>query len=154
MTASAHPENGRGDGARLAATADAEIEWQSVMARCHDLLPYFAELQLNVTATRVACSLGIARADALRALLIGRRLPPFRVMRDWYYIVRLVERFGGGQSIADWALRRGDSPSVYYRLVRQVTGQPWRVVAARGPGDAKVHALRFWGPHLVQRKEI
>ena len=135
---------------RLTPLVSQEAEWEAVMTRCGALLPPFAEVRLNVNAKGVADALGLRNADALRKLLVARRLPPFRMLRDWCYVVQLADRFADKRSIASWAMRRGEYPTVYYRFVRAVTGQPWRVVLARGPAWAKGSALHVWSPYLIE----
>lgn len=128
------------------------VEWEALRTRCADILPYFAELRLNMSATRVAMGLGRGRADVLGRILTARGLPPYRVLRDWVYVVQLVERFPKGESLAKEMARRGDDPSSYYHLVRRVSRQSWLRAQAEGSRRMKVRALEcFWA---YRTKEI
>ena len=119
-----------------------------MLSRSEELLPFFSDQRLSVSETQVAATLRLPNADALRRQLVARRLPPFGALRDWYYLVRMVERAERGEHIAQWAMHRGEYATVYYRFVSRLTGKGWRTIVERGSGWAKARALAVWAPHL------
>lgn len=127
---------------------DMERAWIDVMQRCADLMPFFADSRLDVSATQVARQLGVRRAQGLERLLRMRGLPPFRLLRNWIYIVQLAQRHERGESVARWAMRRGEYPTPYYRMAIHETGQLWSVVAARGSAWCMAEAMLRWTPYL------
>ena len=128
--------------------ADISAQWDATLALCGDLLPYLAELRLSVSATQVATAMRLPNADALRRLLLKRRLPPFRVLRDWYYLVRMLERAERGEALGAWSMQRGDYADVYYRFVARLTGQRWGKLVQRGSAWAKAGAVAAWAPYV------
>lgn len=131
-------------------TGPEEPEWQSVMQRCVELAPMLASLRLKNTASKAAAVMGLDGPMALNRELQRRRLPPFGLMRDWCYVVKLVDRFGVDRSLANWALHRGEYPAVYYQFVRRVTGLTWRELLNRGTEWAQHRALAVWAPYLAK----
>lgn len=127
---------------------ETDREWDEVMRRCADLLPFFADLRLSVSATQVAAQLGLRRAQGLERLLRERRLPPFRLLRNWIYIEHLIRRHEEGDTIAHWTMQRGEYPKPFYDLVFRETGLLWSVVATRGSAWCGDEALRRWNPFL------
>ena len=134
----------------MTALDDADIagRWERTVARFVDLLPFFADVRLSMSETQAAYGLGLANADALRRWLLKRHLPPYRVLRDWYYVVVMVERADARNALGRWTMERGDFANVYYRFVEKITGQPWRMIRKHGLCWVKARALAVWAPHL------
>ena len=130
---------------------ETDRQWADVMHRGIDLLPFFAETRLNVSASRVARAIGVRRAQGLAQLLRKRELPPFKLFRNWIYIVQLVERAECDDKVAHWAMHRGEYPGPYYRLVALEVGESWSVVAERGCQWCRSEALRRWQPYTANR---
>ncbi|WP_396215652.1 hypothetical protein [Gemmatimonas sp.] len=133
-----------------------ESEWSVTLQRLGPLQPILEQLSLRLTATGAARSIGLRSPSELRRWLTDRRLPPFQLLRDWYYVVRLIERFTPSEngspfdvSLANWALREGKAPSVYYMFVLRVAERPWSVLRSSGPRIAKERALRMWDPYTT-----
>lgn len=118
--------------------------WRSTIARCADFTGMLDRLDLGLRPGLLAHGLGMPSASALHKLLRSRRLPPFRLLRDWYYVVAMTERFSGQDTVSQFALAQRKNPSEYYRLVVRVTGQSWGCVSTHGATWAKRHALRQW----------
>ena len=122
--------------------------WLSIVARCTEVTHLFEGCHLSLRVSHAANMLGLPNKQALQQMLLARRLPPFQRLRNWYYVVHLTERFAKEGALSTWALRRGDDPSGYYKLVRVTTGHTWNQVRARGPEWARTMALHVWAPHL------
>lgn len=120
----------------------------AVLARWSELTDLFEGCHLSLRISRAASLVGLRSKEALRRELAFRRLPPFQLLRDWCYTVRLAERFAVDEALAEWALRRGDDPASYYKLVRKTTGHSWSDVRAKGPQWASTMARLVWTPHL------
>ncbi len=121
-----------------------EQRWRETIQRFAELRPLLDETRLGVTAKDAAEYLGLETEGALREWLKKRWLPPFKYLRQWYYVVQIVERWERGEAIAGWALARGDNPSVYYKFVESVGRVKWTQLRARGSVDAKQRALSQW----------
>lgn len=118
--------------------------WNAVMQRAAQLLPYFAENLLKVSASSVARELGFRRADVLARYLIANRLPPFELLRNGIYVVQLLECHERGGNLAQWARARGHYESTYYHFIQNATGFMWTDVVAQGTVRRKVIELRRW----------
>ncbi len=127
---------------------DVKRQWTACVARFADLLVFFATLKLSVSETQVALAMGLPNADALRRLLMKRELPPFSLLRDWYYVVIMLERDEAGNAVANWSLEQGSYPDVYYGFAQRVTGLRWGLIKRRGSLWAKRRAVNAWGPHM------
>jgi len=125
-----------------------DARWNLVLERIGDLRPLFDEVRLSLRQTQVAHLLALPNIDALRRVLRARRLPDFRLLRDWYYVVRMVERSYEDDALGHWAMYRGDCANVYYRFVERVTGLKWRVVRDHGVQWVRARALVIWAPFL------
>ena len=100
-------------------------QWTACLAQFADLLVFFATLKLAVSETQVALAMGLSNPDALRRLLMKHKLPPFSLLRDWYYVVIMLERAEAGHAVAKWSMNEGSYPDVYYSFARRVSGLPW-----------------------------
>lgn len=115
------------------------------MKRANEITPLFQDIRLSLSATSAAKSLGLKSAGALERMLADLSIPPFYSLRDWHYVVQLVDRFSASDtSIAHWSLARGEYPSVYYRFIRRVTRLTWNDVRLREPTWARENALQDW----------
>lgn len=81
---------------------------------------------LRLSPLDCARRLGLHSGSEVERELRGRGLPRFRLLRDWFYVVRLHERAIAAGSLSAVAALRGDYPSVLYRFVQRVTGRDWR----------------------------
>lgn len=125
---------------------DVDARWEAKLRQLAPLLSAFDELRLGFNESDAARTLGVRDVRALRAWLAQQRLPPYRQLRDWYYIVQFVTRFGGENSMTAWALRRGDPPRAYSRFVRQVTGRSWNELKRFSPKSVQKYVLALWTP--------
>ena len=125
-----------------------DARWTSVMTACAPLLPAFANLRLSLRATEAARAMDLPNVTVLQRWLMMHHLPRFKELRDWYFVVAMVERFDDEATLGKWAMRQGISPSSYYRHVFRVTGHSWSEVKALGVGWARVQALNAWSLHL------
>ena len=81
----------------------------------------------------VARLLGLQNRFALQRLLVRDHLPPLRRFSSWVLILSWVRRAEReGISLCQLALQSHRHPSACYRLVREVTGLPWKSAVARG----------------------
>lgn len=122
-----------------------DAEWAAVIADCAPLLPLWASVDLTLSSRRAAHALGLGDSDALRDWLRQRRLPPYQSLRNWYYMVRLVELAEQG-SLARWALSDERDPATYYRFVEREAGMSWSSVRRRGVRFVRARALAVWSP--------
>lgn len=118
--------------------------WEHAIARYPELFAQCDALQLGVSERTVAATLGLANIRALRQELRRRRLPSFRLLRDWYVLVCVIDTCVEGVSLSKWASRRGSYPMVYYRFAERVCGRAWSEVADLGPVWARERALVVW----------
>jgi hypothetical protein len=142
---------------------DIERRWLETLARMSELVPMLESIDLKLRATGVAKQLQLRDAAALRQWLAARELPPFQLVRDWYYVVALAQRFSAkptattsSPTVSDWALCAGQSSSVYYSFVKRVTGDSWKTVRDAGSTASRRRALKIWeayrrdGSHFVE----
>lgn len=81
----------------------------------------------------VARLLGLQDRFALQRHLVREDLPSLRRFSSWVLILSWVRRAErDGTSLCRLALRSHRHPSACYRLVKEVTGLPWKGVVARG----------------------
>lgn len=125
-----------------------EDEWLQVVSRCGMLWQVLGECRLRLSATAASQRMGYGSGSALEKELRDRRLPPFRLLRDWVHLVFILEEAETESSLSCWCLGRGEYASIYYRFVVRVTGRPWSEVKALGPAWAKEMALKVWSPYL------
>jgi len=124
-------------------------EWDAVMTRCAPLLPVFADLRSNVRAEEAVRLLKLPDEKALTRWLVLHRLPPFRRLRVWICVVLLVERFDDVSTLSNWAMKRGQRPSVYYHFVWRETARAWGDLKKPGPEWVRRHALNAWSSFLT-----
>ena len=127
--------------------ADATEQWREIRVRLGALAELFAELRLGVTVADACAALGVTDRGALSRELAHRRLPPFRLLKNWCQVIAMVRHTAGRTSLCDLALQRGEYPAAYYRLVRSTTGHPWSEVERRGLVWLTQRALQVWAPH-------
>ena len=127
-----------------------DLRWEKTVGQFADLAALFADIRLSLSQTQAAAALGLPNADALRRLLLKRRLPPYRLLRDWYYVSLMVERAMANDRPGHWAMHRGDFANVYYRFVEKLTGLRWKVVLRYGLRWVQARALGPM-PRAVQR---
>jgi hypothetical protein len=120
-------------------------DWDAVVAACGPLVTLWASVDLTLSARRAAVSLGLRDSNALREWLRERRLPPYLTLRNWYYVVRLLEVSERG-SLARWALDGVRDPATYYRFAKRTTGMTWTAIWDEGPLSIRTRALAVWQP--------
>lgn len=118
--------------------------WESVIARIGPLAPVLQRIDLSLSARQAALEIGLKDSLSLNRWLRSRHLPPFRSLRDWYYVACLTEVASNGSSLATFALQRNQYPSIYYRFVDRVTGSAWRSIDQRGVAWVRATALQQW----------
>ena len=126
---------------------EVDEQWREICIRLGALTELFAELRLGVTVADACAALGVTDRGALSRELAHRRLPPFRLLKNWCQVIAMVRHTAGRTSLCDLALQRGEYPAAYYRLVRSTTGHPWTEVERRGLVWLTQLALQVWGPH-------
>lgn len=75
-------------------------------------------------------------------------MPPYRPLRDWWYVSTLVEFSQRGDSLASAALGWGKDPAQYYRFVVRVTGKRWSELKQSGLCWVRCAAIAVWSPFL------
>ena len=126
---------------------EVESRWREYCARAPELMPLFRDLSLGVCELSVAESLRLRNRHELRDWMKKRGLPPLRIFRNWYYLVTMVERFGGEEALSAWAMKHGYYASVYSRFVSDLAGKHWREVLKSPAVDVKRHALDVFRVH-------
>lgn len=126
-------------------SSEVDEAWAAVMDRASDMLPMLKSCDLGMTISRAATSLGMKSSQELRRLLVARRLPPYKELRNWCYVVQLTDYVHAEDaSLCGWVLRRGSSTSTYYELVSETTGRTWSQVRGRGDRWVRALALQAW----------
>jgi hypothetical protein len=123
--------------------------WQVVGDRCGNLEPVLAHGRLDLTMPEAATALGLPGARWLRRTIRDRGLPPFRLLRDWWLVVVLLQRREEtAGALALHVLVGGRDPAPYFRLMRRTTGRTWLELCDLGSAWARGAALRAWAPFL------
>ena len=137
------------DQANEIALAVVTQQWEWVMERGRDLVPLFDKCKMGLTITVVARAMGLRDKSALKHLLVARRLPPFKLFRNWCYVVQLVDRFSSTrETLGGWVEHRGLATSTYYDLINRSTARTWKEVQANGSVWARAKALEAWAVFL------
>lgn len=123
---------------------DAEDEWTVFLERAGPMLVLMEDPSLGLNETSAAHRLGVYDRLGLAAWLQSRRLPSFRLLRNWYYVVRFVEMHNEGMSLGSFSLNRADAPSVLYRFVKCSTRLTWQEMRTIPVEQLKRHALQIW----------
>jgi hypothetical protein len=85
------------------------------------------------SAEQVARELGLKNRFRLARLLQSEGLPPLHRLTEWVTVMRWVGAAEqDGVSLCWMAFRSRRHPSACYRLVKQITGQGWEHVQAKG----------------------
>lgn len=130
-----------------AQSRDVDRYWLELRLRMGPLAELFAELRLAVTVADACEALGLPGRAELSRELARRRLPPFRLLKNWFQVVEMANHSEGGTSLCNLALRRGEYPAAYYRLVSSTTGHSWTAVESKGSTWLKQVALQSWAPY-------
>lgn len=123
------------------------LHWLELQVRMGALAELFAELRLAVTVADACATIGVADRSELSRELARRRLPPFRLLKNWFQVVEMVNHSERGTSLCTLALRRGEYPAAYYRLVKSTTGHSWTEVESKGIVWLKQLAFQAWAPY-------
>lgn len=126
---------------------EVEMHWLELRVRMGALADLFAELRLAVTVADACATSGVTDRGELSRELARRRLPPFRLLKNWFQIVEIVNNSERGTSLCTLALRRGEYPAAYYRLVKSTTGHSWTEVESKGIVWLKRLAFQAWAPY-------
>ena len=124
----------------------ADQEWSEKLHALEPLIVQWHDADLSLRAAAAAKAMGLASSRDLHKWLNARGLPPYLILRDRYYVVRLVE-LCEHSALAKWALDHVRDPSAYSRFIKRVKGLPWREVQRRGVAWAKGIALETWRPY-------
>ncbi len=127
---------------------EVEMHWLELRVRMGALAELFAELRLAVTVADACAALGVSDRGELSRELARRRLPPFRLLKNWFQVVEMARRAEHGTSLCNFALSRGEYPAAYYRLVSSTTGHSWTEVESRGLAWLERLALQAWARHM------
>jgi hypothetical protein len=120
-----------------------------VADRCGNLEPVLAHGRLDLTMPEAATALGLPGARRLRRTILDRGLPPFRLLRDWWLVVVLLQRREETEgALALHVLVGGRDPAPYFRMMRRTTGRTWLELCELGSAWARSAALRAWAPFL------
>lgn len=119
-------------------------EWTHLRLRWPVLFKLLDQVDLRLSARRCADLLELSSTDELERELRQLGLVRFRLLRDWWFVVRLHEEAIETGSLAQVAKRRGDYQSVLTRFVARVTGRDWRVWAARDSHAMRCAAVTAW----------
>ena len=86
-----------------------------------------------LSADALAHQLGLSSRHALARHLRHIGLPPFRELHMWVRVLAMLgEADPAHQALSQLALRRGEDPASWFRLVRRLTGMSWSEVSAKG----------------------
>lgn len=119
-------------------------QWNArTLCRWPQLFALLDSLDLRLSPRRCATLLGLKSKAELERELRIRRLPRFRLLRDWWYLLRIHER-AQRSSLARLAASRGDYPFVLYRFVERTAGKGWREVSLLERDALREAALRAW----------
>ena len=95
------------------------------------------------SSTRVAQALGLRNRFELGRMLVREGLPTLHCMTKWLTVLSWVETAERERvSLCKIAFRVGRYPGTCYRMVKEVTGQSWQEVRARGSGWVEQAFLR------------
>ena len=109
-----------------------------------ELFALLDSIELRLSPQQCAPRLSLTSAGALERELKRRGLPRFRVLRDWYYVLRLHEQALGNASLSGLAAQRGDYASVLYRFVQRTTGRKWKHIAKLERSSMLALAMSAW----------
>jgi len=129
-------------------TCDSCSRWKAVLSRYHEVFQLLDEVRFDYSATYIARLVGFGRGDRLERELALRGLPPFRLLRNWMYVVRLATHHRNGVSVAKLALTSGQFPAMYYRLIRSTTGSQWNSIKDESDCTFKQRALVAWSHYV------
>jgi hypothetical protein len=122
----------------------ADEQWTMWSARIGPFQRVFDDVRLRLSAREAAHELQCVSRREFERLLRARGLPPYPTLRNWYYVIRLLEIDESGVAISRWLLSRGRDPATVYRFVRRTTGTSWRALHRAGIATAKLRAMTTW----------
>lgn len=131
---------------------DDELQWRRLLEACGPLVLLWASVDLTFSARRAARSLFLKDTRALLGWLVERRLPPYQILRNWYFVVRLAEIAENG-SLSKWALQNGRDPAIYYRFIERTTGASWKVIREGGLKATRLRAIRVLSPWRIASRD-
>ena len=127
-------------------------DWCEVERRLGPLAGLFSEVRLRVSSADACRALELSSRTALNRELAERKLPPFRLLKNWYQVWRMVHLAEtGGGSLCTLALHGGEYPAAWYRMVKSTTGYSWCDVRERGSDWVMRCALQAWEPYTRMR---
>lgn len=124
------------------------FDWPCIIERCGPLWPLLIECDLALSRAGAARALGFANGAAFDRWLRAQALPPFRLLREWTYVVAVMDGARQEGSLARWSLQRGTYPEIFYRFVARVTGRSWRHARSQDVTWAVASAIQAWRPFL------
>ena len=90
---------------------EVEMHWLELRVRMGAMVELFVELRLAVTVADAGAALGVTDRGELSRELARRRLPPFRLLKNWFQVVEMANHSEGGTSLCNLALSRGEYPA-------------------------------------------
>ena len=126
-------------------------EWAAVEMRMGELAQVFGAIELGRSKASVARAVGLSTSSDLTRWLRVQRLPPYRLLRNWYIVVSLVDCCGASRSLARLALDRSVDPSSMYRMVRATSGRAWGELREHGAVSCRRPALLAWRSFILDR---
>ena len=117
---------------------------EGIIERYAELFALLDGVDLRMSPRSCARCLAIASAAELERELKRRGLPRFRVLRNWYYVLRLHQQAQGNASLSIVAAQRGDYPSILYRFVQRTTGRDWREISKPERASVGNLAISAW----------
>jgi hypothetical protein len=117
-------------------------EWAAVEMRMGELAQVFGAIELGRSKASVARAVGLSTASDLTRWLRVQRLPPYRLLRNWYIVVSLVDCCGASRSLAR---------SSMYRMVRATSGRAWGELREHGAVSCRRPALLAWRSFILDR---
>lgn len=119
-------------------------DWSKISCRWPTLFEELNKVDLRMSAGKCASALNLSSVEELERELRRRHLVRYRLLRDWWYVIRLHEDAGMQGSLAEVARSRGDYLSVLTRFVVRVSGREWRTLARMEAVVVRGAALSAW----------
>lgn len=121
--------------------------WDYVERSCPELLALFDELDLNLTAPTAGKALHFADGAAFARWLSRHELPPYHILRNWWYVVEVHRRSLDGQSLYALAAHQGRELATLSRFVVRITGERWSSLKLESELSLRRRAVMVWAAH-------
>jgi hypothetical protein len=124
--------------------SNSDTEWREWCGKISELAALWQDVDLALGPTRAAQSLGLKNAATLHARLRSMGLPTYGLLRDWYYLICLLERDANRRTVSAELLSRGRDPASVYRFVLRFSGLRWSEWKELGVERTRQRALAIW----------